>query len=578
MTNRTSNYNLYKWDKTDSKQTTITEMAANMDVIDSSLAEKASQASLNTTNANVTANASYLTDYINPITYGAKFNGVDDDAPGLTEALKRGNVKIPSGKTVTIKSAVQISNSQRIIDGSECTFNISDNVLAFQVGTLAMSASLINIVIKNMFVVMGNNSSYFLSYNSYFIKHDNIRIIGLTGSGYGAKIYNGFNVTFQEFHITGKASSPTESNISGNTAIGIHVYLSTVGVNPAVSGTVNATNILFDSCLIQRVQYGIKFEVYDGVFDTNQINNVGFSSCDYPFYETGGTDNKFLNQQISMMRAEYCGTALTNVGYLSVNNLYVYNTNYTINNTNANGVSSFSGTINHWCTSVNNSAVIFDNKGILDFSKADNLNYTSNVSQKESSGSYGTILPLKSSYKQRGNGVTTLTINPFYIEVINQTTWLDLSVGSNLIGCVNGSEFYIKSDNNSNIAFPDGTNHRFGNATSSIIHFMYTNGKLVVDGQVPLILKDTVSGVTGISLKDKIHFMNATSNITQFNFNKLGICILYSTTSGVTLSNGSANILNFANLNANNPFDLYNNPLMMIPLDDGSGKGLAIKC
>lgn len=39
MTNRTSNLNLYKWDKTDSKQTTITEMATNMDVIDSSLAE-----------------------------------------------------------------------------------------------------------------------------------------------------------------------------------------------------------------------------------------------------------------------------------------------------------------------------------------------------------------------------------------------------------------------------------------------------------------------------------------------------------------------------------------------------------
>jgi hypothetical protein len=41
MVNRTSNINLYKWDKTDSKQTTIIEMAANMDVIDSSLAESA---------------------------------------------------------------------------------------------------------------------------------------------------------------------------------------------------------------------------------------------------------------------------------------------------------------------------------------------------------------------------------------------------------------------------------------------------------------------------------------------------------------------------------------------------------
>jgi hypothetical protein len=43
MVNRTNNSGLYKWDKTDSKQTTITEMAANMDIIDLSLAESTSQ-------------------------------------------------------------------------------------------------------------------------------------------------------------------------------------------------------------------------------------------------------------------------------------------------------------------------------------------------------------------------------------------------------------------------------------------------------------------------------------------------------------------------------------------------------
>jgi hypothetical protein len=40
---RTTNYNLYKWAVTDTKQTTINEMANNADVIDAALADKASQ-------------------------------------------------------------------------------------------------------------------------------------------------------------------------------------------------------------------------------------------------------------------------------------------------------------------------------------------------------------------------------------------------------------------------------------------------------------------------------------------------------------------------------------------------------
>jgi hypothetical protein len=88
MVNRTSNINLYKWDKTDSKQTTIIEMAANMDVIDSSLAESATDIKQRGFNAKH---------------YLATGDGVTDDIlflnNAITDALTTGGkVLLPPGQ------------------------------------------------------------------------------------------------------------------------------------------------------------------------------------------------------------------------------------------------------------------------------------------------------------------------------------------------------------------------------------------------------------------------------------------------------------------------------------------------
>jgi hypothetical protein len=523
----------------------------------------------------IETNTSYLMDYVNPITYGCKFDGVTDDAPGLTTALQHGNVKIPSGKTVTIKSTVQISNSQRIIDGNECLVNVSDNVLAFQIGTLTISASLINIVLKNMFVVLGNSSSFALSYNSYFIKYDNIRITGLTGTGYGAKVYNGFNVTFQEFHISGKASTPVASTVSGNNAIGIHIYLSTVGVNPAVSGTVNATNINFDSCLIQRVQYGIKYEVTDGTFDTNKMSNMGFSNCDYVFYETGGSDAKFLNQEISTIRAEYCGTMFYNIGYLTVVNAYCYNTTYLIDNENASAVISFKGKVFHWNPVASGCSVIKTNLGLIDFSGADFVNYTNGTTQKSASGVYGNIIPTKATYKKRSNGLTSLTINPLSIDIIDQTTYLNFT---NISGYTNGSEFYIMSSNGSTVTLPDGADFRFVDSASSILRCMVVNNAIVIDGKTSIFSTNTISTNSGIAMNNKIDFVTATATVGTFSFNKTGIVILSSATNGVKLGNSNSTIINFADVlpNGATQIDLYNNVCILLPSGRNDGKGYVI--
>jgi hypothetical protein len=531
---------------------------------------------VNTLTSQMAENASYLVDYVNPVKYGAKFNGIDDDAPALTTALQYGNVKIPQGKTVTIKSTVQINKPQRIIDGGECIVNVSDNVIAFQVGTLTMTASLLNIVLKNMFVVMGNSSSFFLSYNSYFIKLDNIRVTGLTGNGYAAKIYNGFNVTFQEFHIGGKASTPAETNISGNTATGIHIYLSTIGVNPAVSGTVNATNILFDSCLIQRVQYGIKYEVVDGTFDSNKITNVGFSNCDYVFYETGGADSRFLNQEISTIRAEYCGTMFTNIGYLTVTNAYGYNTDNLIDNQLSASLISFKGKVFHWNPAKpTGCSVIKTNLGLIDLSGADFVNYTTGTNQKSASGVYGNIIPTKATYKKRANGLTTLTINPLSIDIIDQTTYLNFT---NISGYTNGSEFYIMSSNGSTVTLPDGTDFRFIDSASSILRCMVVNNAIVIDGKTSIFSTNTISTNSGITMNNKIDFVTATATVGTFSFNKTGIVILSSATNGVKLGNSNSTIINFADVlpNGATQIDLYNNVCILMPSGRNDGKGYVI--
>lgn len=513
-------------------------------------------------------------DYVNILDYGAKLDGITDDSLALEKALNDGSVKLPSNCEIFIGNTVHINKKCRILDGNGATLYTSANTTAFEISQKYCTELLHNIDIKNFFVVMTRGGNFCTSYNTYFVNFSDLRLTGMNDNTHGIKVYNGFNVTFKNVHINGTIGS-LDTN-SGNNITGIHVHLSSEGINPNLNGVINGTNFLVDSCLIQKCKYGILHETYDGTFDTNKINNVGFSDCDFPFYEKGDSESRFLNQQISMMRAEYCGISITNVGYLSVNNLYNYNTGYTVNNTNENGIVSFGGTINHWCPNNEGCCIVYDNKGVLDFSKADNFSYTDNVAQKTGVGSFGTIIPLKTTHRKINNSLTNLTLNPFYTEIINQTTYINLA--TSVTNLINGSEFYMTSTTGEYIDLPNGASFRFADNENTTLHFMVVDGKLTILNQPQIFMKDNIAGnITGISA-NKIHFMNATTNITQYNFNQLGIGILYSTTEGVTLSNGNNNILNFGNLNSNSPFSLYNNPLIMIPLNDGSGKGLAIKC
>jgi hypothetical protein len=517
--------------------------------------------------AQLTQNTSYLVDYVNPITYGAKFNGVDDDAPGLTTALQHGNVKIPSGKTVTIKSTVQISNPQRIIEGNECVVNVADNVTAFQVGTLSMTASLLNINLRNMFVVMGNNSNFFLSYNSYFIKLSNIRLTNINGTGYGAKIVNGFNITFNEFHLNGANSGV--ANISGNNASGIIIETNT-SVSPNVIGTSNITNVLIDSCLIQRLQYGIYFNnVGNTVYDSNKFNNIGFSMCDNAI--TTNTAKSY-NLQVKLLRCENSGTLLTNDGQISLEDVYCYETKYSFTN-GADGYIILNSMFYHWNPTVTGGYIIQSNAGIISFKNLTYLERTGSVGQYATTA--GRVIQRQSPYlttKQVNSG-STLTIDAFTIYTYDQQSYLDFA---NVTGN-DGSEFYIMSSNGSNFLLPNGL-YQYNNTLSNLLLHCKIIGTVVeIVGEQALMTQLSVAGgITGTA-KQAIQVMKTTANISEFHFGNLGLTFLYATTAGITLSNGSSSIVNFSSLNGGSAVDLSTTPLILVPFMDGSGKGFAIK-
>lgn len=504
-----------------------------------------------------------LSDFVNILDYGAKLDGVTDDSHAFELALADGNVSLPPNSTIYIGETVHINDSKRIIDFKESLLIGGNGVIMFQIGSLDLTAPLINITLKNAFVDLVNAASFLLSYNSYFITASNLRLSNLNGSNFGLKFINGFNLTFREVHINGKDSGA--GNISGNYAKGISIEPNT-NVSSGVSGTGVITNVLIDSCLIQRVQYGIYFGYTSGtMFDTNKISNVGFSNVDNVIttFETS------LNLKISGLRCEYCGTLLDNNGDIFIEDIYCYETTYSFYN-KINGNIMLSGGYYHWNPNKTGGYLIKDNAGFISFKDLSYFNYTANVSKCE--GSYGTISQKKANSVRTPNGLTTLSIDPFEIKTYDQTGYLDFS---NVSGN-NGSEFYIYSSTNANFSLPNDT-YVFNEVKSNrMLHCKILNGTIQIIGQDAFLYSKTHNGTTLSNPKQRIEVVNALYSLTQFTFDKLGLTLLCSKTSGVTLSNGNGKILNFNSINSGNPIDLYNKCYMLVSLGDGSGNGFIL--
>lgn len=305
------------------------------------------------------------------------------------------------------------------------------------------------------------------------------------------------------------------------------------------------------------------------VYDTNKINNVGFSYVDYAVH---ANFSKNYNLQIKLIRCEQSGTMLTNDGQMSLEDVYCYETKYSFTN-GADGYIILNSMFYHWNPTVTGGYIIQSNSGIISFKNLTYLERTSSVGQYATTA--GRVIQRQSPYistKQVNSG-STLAIDPFTIYTYDQQAYLDfVNVTGN-----DGSEFYVMSSNGSNFLLPSGLYQLNNTLTNMLLHCKIVGTSIEIIGQQALMTELSVAGgITGTA-KQAIQVIKTTANITEFHFNNLGLTFLYATTAAITLSNGSSSIVNFSSLNGGSAVDLSTTPLILVPFMDGSGKGFAIK-
>jgi hypothetical protein len=190
MVNRTSNYNLYKWDKTDSKLTTITEMANNADIIDAALAER-------------TKAVKTVSDLLTNITQG------------INLIVKNGVYTLAANITSMSNGIVIEGQNNTIIDGGGFSINIPNlqnvifkNIIFQNFGNLQLTTPT-NITFDNC---QFNN---FVTYGVTLTNYNNIRFINnckwnnigstsIDPTYQGAGIYanNGDKLIVQDFEMS----------------------------------------------------------------------------------------------------------------------------------------------------------------------------------------------------------------------------------------------------------------------------------------------------------------------------------------------------------------------------------------
>lgn len=111
MATFTPNSNLYKWQTTDTKQTTITEMANNGDKLDAKLLDHDTKI-----NNNTTALAEIMSQNNNTITYGYDSNG---NVQTVTEKDPSNNVI--QTVTYTYNASGDVSQSVTVANGKTVT-------------------------------------------------------------------------------------------------------------------------------------------------------------------------------------------------------------------------------------------------------------------------------------------------------------------------------------------------------------------------------------------------------------------------------------------------------------------------